>query len=298
MNNLAIAFWNLSKIGLWLAIGLSVCACGTHVPHLEEFWEPVSVPLGMQFKIKAKIFCDTVNALRAVKYVNPIAVNGEQAIPDSYGVQMQINLTAEETGALNPSVSSNDVLPNAVSHAVPVPQSFTFTGAATLSSDATRTDTSYSYYNVANISRPGANTWCEKPPVDLTGNSPFLTSDLGIENYLRSNLAGAALLSSSAPAKGGFGKTVKLDVYSYEIKFIVVTSGGITPTWKLLNISTNTGNLALASAGRTRTNDLILTFGPGTNSPTSFAQNTHFTNQIVQSNQRLQSVLQQQQAGF
>jgi hypothetical protein len=298
MNNSAIALSNLSKLGLWLGIGLSVCGCGTYVPQLEEFWEPVTVPLGMEFKIKAKIFCDTVHALRSVKYENPITINGRQALPDDYGVQMQINLTAQETGALNPSVSANNILPNAIRNAVTVPQSFTFTGAATLSSDATRTDTSYSYYNVANISRPTANSWCEKPPVDLTGNTPFLTSDLGIEKFLRSNLAGAGLLSSSSPAKGGAGKTAKLDVYSYEVKFIVVTSGGITPTWKLVNISANTGNLPLASAGRTRTNDLILTFGPGTNNPTIFAQNTHFTNQIVQSNQRLQSVFQHQQSGF
>jgi hypothetical protein len=118
---------------------------------------------------------------------------------------MQITLTVEETGALNPSVSSNDFLPNAIKNKVTVPQSFVLTGAATASSAATRTDTSYSYYNVANISRPGTNTWCEEPR-DLSGSSPLLTSSLGIEKYLRNAVLGAAVLASSAPAKGGAGK--------------------------------------------------------------------------------------------
>ena len=118
---------------------------------------------------------------------------------------------------------------------------------------------------------------------------------LGIQDYLRGAVTGAAVLSSSAPAKGGAGKNAKVDVYSYEIKFVVLTNGSVNPVWKLVNVTANGGTLPLVSAGRTRTHDLTLTFGPGTNAPTDFALQTHFIGQVVQSNQRLERVIQLQQ---
>lgn len=263
--------------------------CGTYVPQVQEFWESVEISHEMEFRIKKNIFCEMVHALREVR--KEVTFNDQPAIPDSYGVQMQVNLTVEEVSALNPSVVLNDTLRNAVRNGVTVPQSFNLTGTATASATATRTDTSYSYYNVGVISRPGANKWCDDPQ-DLRGSSPLLKSDLGIKDYLYSAVLGADYLHSSVPAKGGAGKTAKLDVYSYEIKFVAVTNGSINPTWKLVNVSAGTGSLPLANTGRTRTHDLILTFGPGTNNPLDFALQTHFTGQIVQSNQQLRQVLQ------
>jgi hypothetical protein len=263
---------------------IPLSGCGTNVPQIQEFWEGVDITGDMEYRIKENIFCETVHALRSVR--KKIIVNGQPSIPDSYGVQMQISLTVEEVGGLNPGVAFNHTLPNAIANKVTVPQSFTLSATGTLSSTVTRTDTSYSYYNVRKISRPGANKFCDDNPPDLHGSSPLLKSDLGIEDYLRVAVKGADVFHSSALAKGGAGKTAKLDVYSYEIKFIVVSNGGVTPTWKLVNVSADTGNLPLLNAGRTRTHDLTLTFGPGTNTPTEFALQTHFTGQIVQSNQR------------
>src|SRR5947209_15139395 len=273
-------------------IGVLLAGCGVRIPPIQEFWEGVSVSADMEFRIKQNIFCEVVDALREVRAKN--TVQGKPAIPDSYGVQMQISLTVDEIGAANPSISLNNTLPNAITNAVPVPQSFTLNGAGTFSSQVSRTDTSYSYYNVGNISAPGANTWCHDPafPLDHTGSSPLLRSDLGIASYLQAAVAGAARLPSSLPAKGGAGKTAKLDVYSYEIKFIIVTNASLTPTWKLVNISANTGNLPLVNAGRTRTHDLTLTFGPGTDAPADFALQAHFAGQIVQSNRQLRRDMQ------
>jgi len=265
-------------------ITLALGGCGISVPQIEELWEPVNVVPSMETNIKQKIFCETVRALRDVK--ENITVNGQPVIPDSYGVQMQITLTVEEVGALNPSVGSNNVLPNAVSHNVTVGQSFQLNTAATLSSTATRTDTSYSYYNVGKIAAKGANPFCDQPD-NLNGSSPLLKSDLGIDGFLREVAPGAAVFHSSAPASGGAGKTSKYDVFSYEIKFAVVTNGSISPVWKLVNLNAGNGSLPLANAGRTRTHDLTLTFGPGTNEPTDFALQTHFTGRVVQSLQSL-----------
>lgn len=83
-----------------------------------------------------------------------------------------------------------------------------------------------------------------------------------------------------------WGGSVKLGVYSYDIKFGIVSSGNVNPSWKLINLSTNASGAPLFSAGRTRTHDLTLTFGPSTDQPTLAALQAHFTSQVVQSNQR------------
>jgi hypothetical protein len=238
----------------------------------------------MEFSIKKHIFCEMIAALREVRH--NITVNGRPSIPDEYGVQMQVNLTVDEISAINPSVGYQNILPNAIRNMVTVPESFSVNATGTVSSDATRTDTSYSYYNIGNITAPGANSWCNDPTLHNTeGSSLLLKSDLGIANYLNQAVKGADVLSSSVMASGGAGKTAKYDVYSYDVKFIVISSGGVNPVWKLVNMNAGNGNLPLVNAGRTRTHELILTFGPGTNRPADFAQQTHFTGQIVQSNQ-------------
>jgi hypothetical protein len=258
-------------------------SCGTYVPQQQEFWEGVDISgnADLEYRIKENIFCETVHALRDVR--QKITVNGQPSIPDDYGVQMQISLTVEAASAVNAGVALTSTWPSALVNKVTVGRTESTALSGTLSSTATRTDTSYSYYNVAKISAPGNNKFCDDP-LDLHGSSPLLKSDLGIEDYLRVAVTGADTFRSSAPAKGGAGKTAKLDVYSYEIKFVVVSNGGVNPQWKLVNITANNGTLPLVTAGRTRTHDLTLTFGPGTNNPTDFALQTHFTNQIVQSN--------------
>jgi hypothetical protein len=267
-----------------LPFAIILSGCGTYVPQIEEPWEAIDVTPSMETRIKENIFCETLNALKDAN--SNVSINNKQLIPNNYGVQMQTNLTVEELGAINPGIGYNDTLINTIVHKViTVPQSFALNGAATLSSTATRTDTSYSYYNVGKITAPGANPFCNQP-LDLQGSSPLLKTNLGIDTFLREAAPAALVFASSAPATGGAGKTAKLDVFSYDIKFAVVTSASINPVWKLVNLTAGTGALPLLNLGRTRTHELVLTFGPGTNSPTDFALQTHFTGQIVRSNMR------------
>ena len=59
-----------------------------------------------------------------------------------------------------------------------------------------------------------------------------------------------------------------------EIKFIVDTSGSVTPTWRLIRVSGNTSGQFL-NLDRTRTHDLIVTIGP----PTDQTAQVHFIQQ-------------------
>lgn len=63
--------------------------------------------------------------------------------------------------------------------------------------------------------------------------------------------------------------------FSIEIKFIVVTSGNATPSWKLVRVTANNAS-PLFSVGRTRTHDLIITVGPRN----ANATNAHLASQI------------------
>ena len=83
---------------------------------------------------------------------------------------------------------------------------------------------------------------------------------------------------ASGGSGGGSGNGAKSDTVSLEIKFIIVTSGNITPTWKLVRVSANTGSSPLFAAGRTRTHDLIITIGP----KSTDTANTHLASQIGQ----------------
>ena len=81
---------------------------------------------------------------------------------------------------------------------------------------------------------------------------------------------------SGGTGSGGGGGSIKPDTVSYEIKFVIVSSGNVTPTWKLVRFSANTASSPLFNVGRTRTHDLIITIGPNSNA----TDNVHLANQI------------------
>jgi hypothetical protein len=87
------------------------------------------------------------------------------------------------------------------------------------------------------------------------------------------------ILASKAGGSQGGGQGTKPDTVSIEIKFIIVSNGNVTPTWKLVRVSANAGATPLVNVGRTRTHDLIITIGP----PTQTTANTHLASQIGQS---------------
>lgn len=246
-------------------------ACGIAPPQLTEAWEEREIDNDMEYRIKRSIFCEVVSAINKVNYFYESTTGSRDVIPKDYGVQLQTTLTVEENTAINPSISYNKTFPSATESRVNVGQTFNLGFGGTLSATASRIDTAYSYYVVGKIAGEGKQKdYCFNPkefPIDRHGSSLLLQSDLGIERYLKNAVKASVVIPSSVPSKKK--KDVKLDVYSYEVKFVLVTNGSINPTWRLVNVSSGTGSLPLFGAGRTRTHDLLLTFGP--NSDTGFA---------------------------
>jgi hypothetical protein len=82
--------------------------------------------------------------------------------------------------------------------------------------------------------------------------------------------------AGSSGGGGGSGGASKPDTLTLEIKFVIVSSGNVTPTWKLVRVSSGTSSTPLFAIGRTRTHDVIITIGP----PTDTTRNTHLASQI------------------
>jgi hypothetical protein len=291
-------------------------ACGTYVPPIAEVVDRPDGGLDatgvLEKRIKETVYCDLKKAVIAATERLRSSRDGKviDALPDSWGVQMTINLQVDETGALNPGATLIQTLPTEVlsfPNRVPVsaPQSFNLGFGGTLSSQATRIDKYSFYYSVGDLKKRlgDADTSCSG---GRDGSSFLVTGDLGISQWLIDALTLENDYPSSQPPpsppraaggpNAGSSGNSKQDVLSYQVKFLIVTSGNVTPTWKLVRISANTGNAPLASLNRTRTHDLLITFGPtdGKGQPGSIASNAHLSSEIAGSiGSNLRSLLAQ-----
>jgi hypothetical protein len=251
----------------------------------------------IEFEIKKRLFCDLKDAVQKVNnyYVETSKTGAKRRlIPLDWGALVSLSLEVDESSALNPAVALNTVLPNAVTNfpglpSVTTPQSFSLGFGGAISSTATRIDKFNPYYSIAHLMKPYTRQSVCHPENDpftrlsLTpaSSSPFIIeSDLGIKDWLMGAAFANALLPSDQPTPlpaadrsqrgGGAGQTggatgrQEIDTLTYEIKFVIVSNGNVTPTWKLVKVSANAGAGTFFSVGRTRTHDLIITIGPPT----------------------------------
>ena len=324
--------WRIRVLLLALACGLS--SCGLYVPDIKEVWDrdipgdpSIKKPeqtgtMQIEFEIRRKIYCELRTAVVDVNKIPLTVYNssnkpvGTRAmIPSDWIAQMSLSLEVDESSALSPGVTFNQVMANAITTfgvgraatTVTTPQSFNLGFGGTLSSTATRTDKFDPTYSIGWLMQPNTRLDICRPENDIfyaqnivpAQSSPLILSDLGIKKWLLGAMLTENLLPSHPPIPqpqpptkqkcccckgamavrvaalggdaggnasggggGGGGGSLGPFSVSVEIKFIIISSGNVTPTWKLVNISANTGSTPLFSAGRTRTHDLIITVGP------------------------------------
>jgi hypothetical protein len=295
--------WVVSFAIIFTSWGL--VGCGLTTPDIKEAWDsdfpgdpqtglkPISGTTLIEFEIKKKIYCelkDAVAAANAIPTTESDSPGGKQTVkysglfPPNWIAEVVLSLQVDESVSLNPGLSLNQTMANAVTvfgvgNTVTTPQSFSLGFGATLSSTATRIDKFNPQYSIAFLSQPAS-----KYSVCINGNDPLesiapssspfqIESNLGIKEWL----VGALLVNSYLPSdlvqpdtpstgkpKAGGGKKTKADTISYEIKFVIISNGNVTPTWKLVKVSANTASAPLFGVGRTRTHDLIITIGPNT----------------------------------
>lgn len=233
----------------------------------------------MVFSIKRNILCETIAAIRQVN--GTITTSFGPAIPDNYSIQLQLTLIVAESSAFTPNLTYNQTLADGSQSGVTIGRNWNVGVSGELSSAATRTDTTYSYWAVGQVAGPGKNRkMCEDPewPIDRRSSSPLVQSDLGVARFLFDHVKAADLLHSSKP---GASKPDKIDVYSYDLKFVVVSSGGVSPQFKLIPLSG--GGTPILNLNRTRTHELLLTFGPsgpGGFQPSEISFGQHLNTQL------------------
>jgi hypothetical protein len=229
----------------------------------------------------------------------------DQPLPDTWGAQVTLTLTADEKGSLTPSVLLKKPIAPAPSFGQNVAQSFTLGLAGTLSSEGVRYD-KYNFYYTAKdlIEDAGPDDICHVRPTILgpdSTSSPFVDgANLGIREWLPGAIAVADFQRSSRAAANGEGAALgtsgsfSSDSITYDNKFVIVSEGNAAPTWSLLRVGT--GTAALVDLNRTRTHELLVTIGPGTTTvavnkktgkktlintgPSSAAVNAHFASEI------------------
>lgn len=277
------------QILLLLAVACSIGGCGTYVPFMEEMTDQPEGKLeaggALEKNIKIQVYCELKAAVLAVTTPGDPHYLGlfrkgvlSAALPDDWGVELTLTLQVEENSSLNPSAVLSTFSP----------ASFTLGLNGTVSSTATRVDTFTSFYLVKDLRTPlGKTDQClydqqsfERRDFVAPGSSLLIRSDLRLLEWLYGALhvEGSYKSQESDPEKKG-------DIYSHDIKFVVVTSGSANPAWKLTRVSTNQSGASLLGAGRTRSHDLLMTFGPTKKEgkdrvPSAAATNSHLASQI------------------
>jgi hypothetical protein len=237
-----------------LLISSTLAGCGTYVPEIQE--NPLNPP-GGQLLVKAivnSVHCAVKNAVIEALGPKGVPQNKSQqlgAFMNKWGAQMALTLTVEEKSTLSPVA--------VVTPLSPASAIFTLGLGATASADATRKETLNFYYTVDQLRSgkpcPDPNTLEPYAPPD----SLLLQNDLKLNEWLLDVIMAVGTREIGAPVDAK--SILKQNVIEHEVKFEVITSGNITPAWKLLRANVNQSGTFL-SASRDRTHDLTITFGP------------------------------------
>jgi hypothetical protein len=279
---------------LLILTALPLASCGLVTPDIQEFWGTSGDAAAKESAIAFQARCELQKAARILvkKDIKFASAQGRQLkwLDSTWAADVLFVFTVDEKSALSPSVAFNRVFPNAVNTfpgkgTVTTGQSASTALAAGVSSEGYRQDKLHLFYQLSDLvgdekKLPSLEkieaVSCVPPPTNAV---IFAESDLKISDWLISaldlQLTGQAQYQTpDAFATGG--------VLSHEVRFDIVTSGSVNPTWKLVLVSADTGSNPLFSASRDRTQDLTVTLGPGKNGQLSTNQgkNSAFTSEF------------------
>lgn len=245
-----------------LVAAILLGGCGTYVPDIQEF--PGNTVDGQLFvkKIVENINCEITEAVQYVVEQDKRLPRRTAAWFDDWGIQTTLTLTTDEKGSINPVV--NWLPPS------PASSIFNLAGTGLVSSAANRIDKLNSYNSV----RQFLKNQCVQRP----GGAWILSSDLKLREWLVYVImaANTGEISTPADAKGPF----KSNVISHQVRFIVSSSGGLTPGWRLSRVSINQSG-AFLTASRDRTHDLTITLGPMDTVPVDFVRRRNGRSETV-----------------
>ena len=269
--------WRFLPIFLGVA---AISGCGTVVPSLQELPSGPRSESQLVVAVVQSIQCELQNAV--VEFTKADLANAprnggvrEGSWFDSWGAQVALTLTVQEQTTLSPNATW---LPPAAGSTI-----FSLAGGLSGSSQVTRTDKSNFFFSVKDLYKAGTCTAGIQPKEGV--RSPLIQNDLRLGDWLFDQFPlKASGIAYPASSNGAF----KQNVLSHEVKFEIITSGNITPVWKLVRANVDSSG-TLLSTNRDRTSDLVVTFGPidpsqknGELAPE--AESAHFLNQFNAAN--------------
>lgn len=280
---------------------LALADCGTYVPSTRE-WPNANTlkESDMISTIIRSVGCElsyTVTQVIENDRRDATYRKTQQTYTDflnNWGVEVAINLTVVEKTSVNPTVLLTP----------PSGPSSIFTAAAGLagSAEATRLQKTNVFFTVADLYRPqlfsvdSTKRGCRDPRGNKEG-SLLVDSDLKLSSLLEGRI-GATILNVADSPGSSVPITGQKNVLSQTVSFKIVTSGSITPTWKLVRASVNPSG-TFFSTNRDRTHELVFTFGPLDKSVkgrptglTPLAEATHLNTQLQTGLRGLVSPLQ------
>lgn len=234
-----------------LAVSIALSGCGTTTPNIQEFWGTSGNAAAMESAIAGQIACELANAINDLHDT----VKGDELLESQYGyvfgwnAQTQLIFVADEQSTLNPTPS--------FIHPLKSSQVFTLGLTGTYKNQATRIDKIAITYKVKDF------IGSKKFPCAAGRGSKgtlFVQSDLKIKEWLIAALNVTVSQGGQSEVSAHPRFASKTDAISHDIKFGILSSGGIAPTWKLVRFGT--GGNPLISGQRDRSQQLILTMGP------------------------------------
>jgi hypothetical protein len=248
-------------IGVAVLLSLKLGGCGILVPEIEEFWGTRTDAAFKVNKISSQVVCELRRAVQTVFWENekaPVIFVQDPGAPPppkhrdlawfkTWGVQVSLNLIVVENISLSPGASLIKPLSSVESVSTSI--------GGSLSSTATRNDKLNMFFTVKELlyGTPSMNLSCLPGPANA---DLFIQSDLKLYDWLK-----AALLPYDVDIINYYNNATAQNTIQHEVKFQIVSNGNVTPTWKLVRVTANTSGTFFA-AGRDRTQDLTITFGP------------------------------------
>jgi hypothetical protein len=249
----------------WLcAAGLSflIAGCGLQTPDLQP---PPSKPADLHMTIDHiinEVKCELMHGiLRAIARDDLDNTPATLGWVENWSALATLTLTGEEMSSFSPSLTYTDILSNNIrtfpNGNVTTSRAFSLGAGVSVSADAIRTGKVNFFYVFKDfLANPNA------PGIDLTKScehqsTVLLESHLKLDDWIEQALYPPTTKANLPPV----GYTQPTSLISHEVTFIIKEFGNITPSWKLVPVSFNTGALPFFQANRNDTNDLLITLG-------------------------------------
>jgi len=239
---------------------IAVSACGTYVPQktllqADKLGSDGLTADGIRSRegvleehIVANIRCDIQNAIFKTTKISKV-----EYLNESWGTQVTLKLTWDESSGLGPSVSF--ITPMSAM------QSRSISLGASATAHATRVETITFLYKNSDLLKSYqmdlANNQNTVPDCRKLTTGLVIDSDLKIGDFI----VDKATLASTGEASTDDPDSPPFTTFQEDLTFVGSFGGNITPTWKLTHLAANSsGNLL--SGTRTMTGDVLITLGP------------------------------------